>query len=160
MMLDVEKIVADIDPRAAMENVENIKRVEGKPKVVFAEDSITINKMINDKLQKAGYEVTSCKDGKEAWEQLLSIAQRVSKGEKLNDLLNIVVTDIEMPQMDGYSLTKNIKSNDILKNIPVIIFSSIISQDVLHKGSSVGADKQLSKPKMSELIDTVNQLAV
>lgn len=157
LMIDVEKIVADIDPRAAMENVEHIEKVEGKPKVLTAEDSHTISKLIVDKLTKAGYEVLSFKDGLEAWKYLETVAQKVAAGANLNDLLNVIVTDIEMPQMDGYSLTKKIKENDHLKKLPVIIFSSIISQDILHKGSSVGADVQLSKPKMSDLIDTVRK---
>lgn len=158
LMLDVEKIVADIDPSSAMEEVEHIDKVEGKPKVLTAEDSQTINKMIVDKLSKAGYEVVSFKDGLAAWKYLESISQKVAQGAELNDLMNVVITDIEMPQMDGYSLTKKIKENDYLKKLPVIIFSSIISQDILHKGSSVGANVQLSKPKMSELIDTVKAL--
>lgn len=155
LMLDVEKIVSDIDPRAAMEIVNDIEKVEGKPKVLTAEDSPTINKMITDKLTKAGYEVFSFKDGSDAWDYLADISKKVGNGAKLNDLMNVIVTDIEMPQMDGYSLTKRIKDDEHLKSLPVIIFSSIISQDILHKGSSVGADIQLSKPKMSELISTV-----
>lgn len=148
LMLDVEKIVADIDPKSALTSSINEQLFDSKPKVVIAEDSMMINKMVKNKFEKTGMEVKSFNDGQSAWNYL----KEISTKENVNELLNLVVTDLEMPGMDGYSLTKNIKNNESLKNIPVLIFSSIISEDVLHKGESVGADAQLSKPDLDELL--------
>jgi len=86
---------------------------------------------------------------------LQSLSDKCKTKEELKSYCDIIVTDIEMPKMDGYTLTKNIKSDPILGSIPVVIFSSIISQDLLHKGKSVGADAQLTKPQIGILIETV-----
>lgn len=154
LMLDVEKIVADIDPKSALKSSLEGKLFENKPKVVIAEDSMMINKMITNKLRDSGMEVNSFKDGESAWNYIKSALEN----DEDNIDIDLVITDIEMPKMDGYSLTKNVKSNDKLKHIPVLIFSSIISQDVLHKGDSVGADAQLSKPDLDELINISRDL--
>jgi two-component system chemotaxis response regulator CheV len=154
LMLDVEKIVADIDPKSALSSSFEGKLFDNKPKVVIAEDSMMINKMITNKLNESGMDVKSFKDGESAWNYI---------DEMVNDTenevqLDLVITDIEMPKMDGYSLTKKIKSNERLKKVPVLIFSSIISKDILHKGESVGADAQLSKPDLDELINISRDL--
>jgi two-component system chemotaxis response regulator CheV len=114
--------------------------------------------MISDRLNAAGFEINSFNNGSDAWEHLKSISARVAAGEKLSDICNVVITDIEMPMMDGYSLTKNIKDDPYLKSLPVIIFSSIISEEVLHKGHSVGANAQLTKPQIGELLETIRLL--
>lgn len=154
LMLDVEKIVADIDPNSALKSSLEGKLFDNKPVVVIAEDSMMINKMITNKLRDSGMDVNSFKDGESAWNFIKS--QITDDSQKPN--IDLIITDIEMPKMDGYSLTKNIKSNEKLKHIPVLIFSSIISQDVLHKGDSVGADAQLSKPDLDELINISRDL--
>ncbi len=69
-----------------------------------------------------------------------------------------MITDIEMPQMDGHALTKRIKEHKILKKLPVIIFSSLISGDLRHKGEAVGADAQLSKPEVGGLVALIDAL--
>lgn len=158
LMLDVEKIVADIDPSSAIDMTQKTIKFDSKPIAITAEDSTTIRKMISDRLNSAGFEIQSFKNGLQAWEYLQDISQRVAKGESLQKLANVIITDIEMPIMDGYSLTKNIKSDPVLSHLPVVIFSSIISEDVLHKGKSVGADAQLTKPQITELLDVVRIL--
>jgi two-component system chemotaxis response regulator CheV len=87
-----------------------------------------------------------------------SIAKEVEKGARLDHLCKIVISDIEMPGMDGYTLTKMIKTHPILRDIPVVLFSSIISPDLLHKGASVGADAQMTKPQIGELLQVVKTL--
>lgn len=158
LMLDVEKIVADIDPTSAIDQKKTDITVSRKPIAITAEDSTTIRRMITDKLKLAGFDIISFKDGKEAWDKLNEISKEVAQGKLLKDFVQVVITDIEMPVLDGYSLTKSIKSNPYLANLPVVIFSSIISEDVLHKGKSVGADAQLTKPQIGELLDTVRYL--
>lgn len=158
LMLDVEQIVVDIDPASALDFSKPKEKLDWKPKIVTAEDSVTIRKMINDRLRKSGFDITSFNDGLDAWTYMEEISQRVSNGEKIDDLVNGVITDIEMPKMDGYSLTKNIKNDPNLENIPVIIFSSLITDDIRHKGKSVGADAQMSKPQIGDLMEILYEL--
>lgn len=158
MMLDVEKIVADIDPRSAMEDDLGNHKFEGKPTVITAEDSTTIRNMITQRLKRAGFEILSYQNGQEAWDKLEEITKSINEGGDLNSMVRLVITDVEMPMMDGYTLTKKIKEHDILKELPVVIFSSLVSEDVMHKGQSVGADAQMTKPQIGELLEVVTEL--
>ena len=158
LMIDIEKIIADIDPNSAIDGVIEIPTVTGKPIAVTAEDSATIRKMITDKLNLAGFEIVSFNDGEAAWNYLNDLAKTCKNINELHNKVNVIITDIEMPKMDGYTLTKLIKSESLLGQIPVVIFSSIVSQDVLHKGKSVGADAQLTKPQIGILIETIREL--
>ena len=72
--------------------------------------------------------------------------------------VHCVITDIEMPQMDGHRLTKLIKSDDRFKKIPVIIFSSLVNEEMRKKGESLGADAQLTKPEIGSLVDAIDRL--
>ena len=157
LLLDVEKIVADINPNFAIETHSSVI-LEKKLTALTAEDSNITRKLITERLVAAGFEIDSHKDGEDAWNKLLEIKEKVIAGANLKDLVCVVVTDIEMPQMDGYTLTKKIKGDNILRDIPVVIFSSIITDDILHKGQSVGADVQLTKPQIGFLIDKINEL--
>ena len=76
----------------------------------------------------------------------------------LDEHVRCVITDIEMPIMDGHRLTKLIKSDDATKNIPVIIFSSLVNEDMKKKGESLGADAQLSKPEIGNLVRVIDSL--
>ena len=158
LMIDIEKIIADIDPNSAIDGVIEIPTVVGKPIAVTAEDSATIRKMITDKLNLAGFEIVSFNDGEAAWNYLNDLSKTCKNINELHNKVNVIITDIEMPKMDGYTLTKNIKGDSLLSQIPVVIFSSIVSQDVLHKGKSVGADAQLTKPQIGILIETIREL--
>jgi len=159
LMIDIEKIVADIDPTSAMDIDLNNRTFVGKPKVITAEDSTTIRKMITERLSKAGFEIISCNDGQEALEKIIEIVNKVETGQgKVSDYVDLVITDIEMPKMDGYTLIKNIKSHKLLSTLPVIIFSSLVSPEIVHKGKAVGADAQLTKPQIGELLDTIRYL--
>ena len=158
LMIDIEKIIADIDPNSAIDGVIEILTVTGKPIAVTAEDSATIRKMITDKLNLAGFEIVSFNDGEAAWNYLNELSKTCKNINELHNKGNVIITDIEMPKMDGYTLTKNIKGDSLLSQIPVVIFSSIVSQDVLHKGKSVGADAQLTKPQIGILIETIREL--
>lgn len=158
LMIDIEKIIADIDPNSAIDGVIEIPTVTGKPIAVTAEDSATIRKMITDKLNLAGFEIVSFNDGEAAWNYLNELSKTCKNINELHNKVNVIITDIEMPKMDGYTLTKSIKGDSLLSQIPVVIFSSIVSQDVLHKGKSVGADAQLTKPQIGILIETIREL--
>ncbi|MGD6964845.1 chemotaxis protein [Rossellomorea vietnamensis] len=153
LLLDFESIMAEINPESGIQ-VEQVrklgKRTRSEKKIVAAEDSPLLRKLLSDTLSEAGYDnVEFFENGKDAYDFLESLA--VSK-ENIEDAVNLVLTDIEMPQMDGHHLTKRIKEHPGLKKLPVIIFSSLITDDLKHKGARVGAEDQVSKPQINELV--------
>ena len=110
-------------------------------------------KLISDSLIKSGYDnLTLCANGQEAWEYLVKM--------KDSDSMDVacVITDLEMPLMDGHRLTKLIKTDDKLKDIPVVIFSSLINDQMRAKGEALGADIQLSKPEIGLLVNEIDKL--
>ena len=145
LMLDFEKVLADIDPSLAIKDSQATKGLEGK-KLVVAEDSTFLLKVVNESLVKAGATVEKFGNGKDALDYLLNCSA---------EEIHCVITDIEMPIMDGLTLTKQIKSNQKLKVIPVILFSSIANENLRHKGLSVGADAQITKPEIDKLVELV-----
>ena len=110
--------------------------------------------MIIESLHKAGYvNVIKTANGKEAWDFLCEAKQ---DGHSVHEHCSLVITDIEMPQMDGHRLTKFIKEDELLKKLPVIIFSSLIDEEMHHKGQQLGADAQLTKPEIGKLVELVD----
>ena len=123
---------------------------------MVVEDSMMLRKMILDALNKAGYmNVILKEDGLDAWEYLQTLKETDGPIEKQ---ICCIITDIEMPKMDGHHLTKRIKDNKLLTKIPVVIFSSLISDEMVVKGREVGADAQLSKPQIHLLVDKLKEL--
>lgn len=160
LLLDYEKIIVDINPSSGI-NVLRLKelgsRERSEKRIVIAEDSRTIRALLQQTLHEAGYDnIVFYEDGHDAWEYLDNM--RKEKKESFMDEIQLMITDIEMPKMDGHHLTKRIKEDDILKGLPVIIFSSLITDDLRHKGDSVGADAQVSKPEILELVKIIDSL--
>jgi len=158
IILDFEKIVADISPETGLK-MNEVERLAGRNRssvpIVIAEDSHLLNKLINDALVKSGYDnIKRTENGLEAWEYISDAAERGI----LENRCQLLITDIEMPQMDGHRLTKLIKSNDKTKNIPVVIFSSLVNDEMRVKGEALGADAQLSKPEIGNLVDEIDKL--
>ena len=158
LLLDFEKIVTAINPSTGISE-ERIVNVDYKDrshiKVFLADDSSLIRKLLKDTLTKAGFKkLTIFDDGKQALDKLLELVEK--KGEDFTEDVQILITDIEMPQMHGHTLTRKVKEHPILKRLPVIIFSSLITNDLKHKGTSVGADAQLSKPDIGELVSIID----
>lgn len=153
-ILDFEKIVAEIAPQTGIQLSEIEKmgyRECREMPILVAEDSILLSKMIEEALHKSGYvNVTMFPNGQELWDFLQ--ANRDKKKAAL------VITDIEMPQMDGHRLTKLIKDDETLRELPVIIFSSLITDEMRVKGKQLGADEQLSKPEIGHLVDVMDRL--
>ena len=148
-LLDLESVLVDLDP-TAVQNAQ-IARVKAarQYRVLVADDSPTIRKMIERNLRSANFIPEIVGDGKQALETLHRYkAQADAEGKPLTDLVAIVISDIEMPRMDGFTLTKHIKSDPTLGVLPVILYSSIITDELKHKGVSVGADDQISKPEI------------
>ena len=106
-------------------------------------------------MQKAGYNnLIRTENGQEAWDVICECKEEGT----LDQHVRCVITDIEMPLMDGYRLTKLIKSDDETKNIPVVIFSSLVNDEMREKGISLGADEQLSKPEIGNLVKVIDNL--
>jgi len=158
LLLDFEKIIVDINPEAGI-HVGQIKKLGERErfskKIIAAEDSPLLRKLLNETLSMAGYEnVEFFENGKDALSYIESL---VNEGKNIYDEVQLVITDIEMPQMDGHHLTKRIKENHRISNLPVFIFSSLITEDLRHKGEQVGAADQVSKPEIKELIIKIDQ---
>ncbi len=159
IILDFEKILSDINPETGLK-VDEVDLIEKNSKrnekaILIAEDSILLNKMIVESLKKAGYvQLIHTANGQEAWDV---IQQCKAKGTLKEDI-QCVITDIEMPMMDGHRLTKLIKTDEATKHIPVIIFSSLVNDEMRKKGESLGANAQLSKPEIGNLVRLVDGL--
>lgn len=158
IILDFEKIVAEIAPETTIQ-VADVDKMGDRPicnsPIVIAEDSILLSKMIDDSLERAGFtNIKNFSNGQEAWDYL----SQIHNDSDLYDKVNLVITDIEMPEMDGHRLTKLIKDDEHLKKIPVIIFSSLINEQMRQKGKELGADEQLSKPEIGHLITVMDEL--
>ncbi len=162
LLLDFEKIVTDINPEVGitLSKAENIPQLDrSNVRLVLADDSAMIRELLKNTLTSAGYKnMIFFNDGKETLNYLLELAKE--EKEEFIKKAHILITDIEMPQMDGHTLTRSIKGHPILKTLPVIIFSSLITNDLKHKGDSVGADAQMSKPEIGSLIEVVDSLSV
>lgn len=157
-ILDFEKIVAEISPSTGIQvaDVEKMgERRQNDSPILIAEDSILLSNIITESLHKAGFSnIIKFDNGQEAWDFLESI-----EGEKnLKEKVSIIITDIEMPKMDGHRLTKLVKTNINLKKIPVIIFSSMINGEMYIKGKQLGADEQITKPEIHRLVEIIDYL--
>lgn len=157
-ILDFEKIVAEIAPETSIQMSEIDRmgpRQDRNVPVLVAEDSVLLGKMITEALHKAGYHnVTMFDNGQELWDFLLPH----EKDDQLEDLVRLIITDIEMPKMDGHRLTKLVKDHPRFQKIPLIIFSSLISDEMRIKGQELGADRQLTKPEIGHLVDVMDEL--
>ena len=159
-ILDFERIVAEIAPETSiqMSEVEQLGPRDRNDKPIWvAEDSILLSKMIGDSLRRANYvNLHMFSNGLELWEALTALPQ----GGDLTRDVALIITDIEMPQMDGHRLTKLVKDSSRFKEIPLIIFSSLISEEMRRKGRDLGADEQLTKPEIGHLVDVMDHLLV
>lgn len=157
-ILDFERIVAEIAPETSIQisEVEAMgKRQRNTSPVWVAEDSVLLTRMIRESLEKAGYtNLRTFPNGAELWDAL----EKCAEEGNVDDQVAIIITDLEMPQMDGHRLTKLIKSSKEFKQIPVVIFSSLITEEMRRKGREVGADEQLSKPEIAHLIGILDEL--
>ncbi len=157
-ILDFEKIVADIAPETSIrltEIEEMGPRKRDQRPILIAEDSILLSHMIKEALSKAGYtNLRMFTNGLEMWEYLCA----VKRNGTIKESVALIITDIEMPQMDGHRLTKLVKEDKELKHLPLIIFSSLISDEMRVKGKQLGANEQLSKPEIGHLVSIMDQL--
>lgn len=158
IILDFERIVEEICPETSikMSQIRQLgERERNTIPIIIAEDSPMLQKLVKDALTSAGYtNLHIFANGQEAWDKLLEL----KKNNGVDYGVKCVLTDIEMPQMDGHRLIRLIKSDDALKHLPIIIFSSLINDDMKRKGESLGANAQISKPEIGQLVSCIDEL--
>ncbi|ACS80906.1 chemotaxis protein [Maridesulfovibrio salexigens] len=153
-VLDLEQAMEDLNPdrdKAALEEVE--ESVECVYQAICADDSRSMRNLVKNSLERGGFEVDAYPNGLEIWKALQEISAKVSKtGLHVSEFVQLIVSDIEMPGMDGHALTKRIKEDPNLRDLTVYLFSSLITEELLHKGDAVGANRQYSKPQIATLV--------
>lgn len=160
VLLDFEKILSEIDPgiNQKMTSIPKanpeLAKIRKQRTVLIAEDSHLLRELLVNTLHTAGYGTIVTENGQEAWDKLEAFA---AADKPVTQQLQLVITDIEMPQMDGHHLTKRIKSDEKLQHLPVVIFSSLINEEMRRKGESLGADAQITKPEIEQLIDIIDK---
>lgn len=158
IILDFEKIVSDINPETGLRTAqldELGQRERSDVPILIAEDSPLLNRLIVDALHKSGYmNLIHTENGKEAYDKII----RFKEEGTLDKYVRCVITDIEMPMMDGHHLLKLLKEDQATENIPVIIFSSLVNDEMRLKGDRLGASAQLSKPEIGKLVHVLDEL--
>lgn len=162
LLLDFESIIAEINTEinhklSTVEKVSNSVEADRHNKhIVIAEDSRMLRDLLVDTLHKSGYEfVRDFNNGKSAYEYLQTLKDA---NGPITDNVNMVISDIEMPQMDGHRLLKLVREDKTLGKVPVILFSSLINEEMRLKGERLGATAQISKPEIGQLIDLMDDI--
>ena len=155
LLLDYEAIVQKISPQYSIESKifeASIKKVSEELgdlslyRILVAEDSPLIRRQLEDVLYGAGFSnLKVVADGRIAHDLI------IVEGEHFD----ILITDVEMPRLDGLALTRKIRENEATKDIPIIVFSSIMAEDIKSKAASIGANYQITKPEIGMLVDYV-----
>jgi two-component system chemotaxis response regulator CheV len=168
LVLDFEKIVGElcsesalrpIDDKELLERASNANRSEKK--VLVADDSTFIRNTMCGALRGAGYIVEEAEDGSVAWAMIQEKLERCElEGSDIRHELSLLITDVEMPQMDGLHLTSLVRKNDALRDVPIVIFSSLASEDNKRKWVGLGANHILTKPDLPNLVKVADELAV
>ena len=160
LLLDFETIIAEVNPEinAKLTTVEDttadIKARRVNEHIVVAEDSAMLRDLLVTTLHDAGYRfVRDFGNGKDAWVYLHSLSEK--EGNIFNHV-SMIVSDVEMPQMDGHRLLKLVRHNDRLEDVPFVLFSSLINEEMRFKGEELGASAQISKPEIGQLISLLD----
>jgi len=162
-VLDVETILRNLNPEAQTENIEQAVGAKMKLKpgavILAADDSVVARALIEQGLDAMGLPFVMTKSGKECWEQLNHIAAAAeAEGKTVHDKVALVLTDLEMPEMDGFTLTRNIKSNARFGNMPVVIHSSLSGTTNEEHVKNVRADAYVAKFSAEDLSRTLRTL--
>lgn len=161
-IIDFEKVLYDINPETGLQISEVHKmgeRANTTKPVVVVEDSVFLRRMLLESLEAAGYtKITDFDNGQDAWDYIKKCRDEcVENISPIESKVSIVITDIEMPRMDGHHLTRLIKGDNVLKKVPVIVFSSLIDDAQKQNGLSLGVDAHLTKPQIGKLVATIDE---
>lgn len=166
LIVDLEHIVAEFDAESSLdydtefepEGLEDRPQSREQMKLMLAEDSSLIRSGIEKVLKSSSYsDLGVYVDGQDCYDAILKVKERVAAGEKLEDLLNLLITDIEMPRMDGLTLCKLVKDDPVLKGVKVVLFSSLINDQMAAKCDFVGADGYATKPQIPYLVEMMDK---
>jgi two-component system chemotaxis response regulator CheV len=166
LVLDFEKIVAELCSESALKPLDDAtigRSLESSGRaqktILVADDSLFIRKTLSSGLRSAGYTVVEAENGSEAWKIVQETMQVVvTEGGTFRDRISMMITDVEMPQMDGLHLTSLVRKEESLKDFPVAIFSSLASEDNKRKWIGLGANCILTKPDLPKLVTVVDEL--
>ncbi|MCB1195248.1 chemotaxis protein CheV [bacterium] len=162
-ILDFEKIAGDINPQVGMNGkssviIDTVSELgfDRKTKTILVvDDSDFIRNMLTEQLEQAGYNIKTATNGKEAWDSLIE-ATESKDFQGIENHIQLIITDIEMPHMDGLHLIERIRSNAKLRKLPCIVFSSMISEELSLKCKKVGSDAEVTKPQLPRLVQLVD----
>jgi len=161
ILLDFERILAEVNPEINKKFADvpiasqDLVHLRQNKTILVAEDSRMLRDLLVATLHTSGYNIIANENGQVAWDK---ISELLSGQKPLPEQVQLVVTDIEMPQMDGHHLLKRIKENPQTEYLPVVIFSSLINGEMRLKGEALGAAAQITKPEIAQLIDIVDRL--
>ena len=160
MMIDVERILAETTGPIDDSIFNAINPLEQKNlAVLYADDSMVARGQIERTLKALGVRGIPTVNGRNAWEELLRIAGNAEvQGRAVKEMIQMVLTDVEMPEMDGYILAKNIKSDPRFAGIPVIMHSSLSSESNQQLGRSMGVDDYVPKFEARRLAETLSSI--
>ena len=159
-ILDFEKIVSDINPQCGLTSSDldaSVMKNSNKREdysLLVAEDSKLLNKLIVKSLLDAGYQVKSVWNGSEAWDEITACGTR----EELLKRYQLLITDIEMPVMDGITLARNVKKSDEYKSLPICVFSSLVNEMLINKVKELEIDAMITKPEIGKLVEKIDSM--
>lgn len=165
LILDFEKIIAELCSAQALSTPDEAllqpSLNRSAKTILVADDSKFIRSSICGSLRQAGYNVLEAENGEEAWEQVSRLKGKCAEsGSAISSLLNLIITDIEMPRMDGLHLTSLVRKESSLDQVPVVIFSSLASEDNKAKWRNLGASDILTKPDLPNLVEKADALVL
>jgi len=168
LVLDFEKIVGELCSQSALRPIDNAELQDrevdahrSEKTIVVADDSLFIRNTMCSTLRNAGYLIEEAENCALAWEIIQRKVEEAAKtGIDIRKIMSLLITDVEMPQMDGLHLTSLVRKNDALKNVPIVIFSSLASEDNKRKWIGLGAQHILTKPDLPNLVKVADELAV
>lgn len=169
MILDFEKIIADINPELSMDkydvtldrsvliNDKMLAKREAKT-ILIVDDSAFIRKMIENTLRSAGYNIITAKDGGDALEMLMEFESLAEQDNaSISDFVSAVITDVEMPRMDGMHLVKRLRESKAYQQMPILMFSSLMSEDNRTKAMALGANDTITKPEIGRMVGMIDK---
>ena len=167
LIVDMEKVVTEILPKGqdafcVTEEAGPIAEERAKAPIFLAEDSAIIRDKVREELARANYtNLRTFPNGMECYKAISAIKEQSQiEGKPVSDYVGGLISDIEMPQMDGLALCKNIKETMNIKELPVIMFSSLINEQIARKCEDVGSDAYITKPQFRELVELLDQFVL
>jgi len=165
LIADLEYIISTLDPESDSifntdEVIEDVRDREKSLKLMIVEDSGFIRNKIQKSLTASGFEhVEAFSDGRQAYDAITAYIEKAkSEKKKLSDYCDMVITDIEMPKMDGLTLCKLLRETLNLRDLKIVIYSSLINEEMARKCQKVGADSYASKPKITDLVNIIHDI--